>query len=123
MTSAAEAALRRQKARQAEQRLLAGARWQDGDFVFTTASGTPYDGTNITKRFQAALKRADLPRMGFHDLRHTAATLRLARGVPPRVVMEELGHSTIALTMNTYSHVIPALMREAADEVDRALGG
>lgn len=122
MTALAEAALRRQKARQAEQRLLAGARWRDQDFVFTTGIGTPHDGTNVTKRFQALLSDAGLPRFRFHDLRHTAATIRLARGVPARVVMEELGHSQIALTLNTYSHVIPALMRDAADEVDRALG-
>lgn len=59
--------------------------------------------------------------MPFHALRHTAASLLLAEGVHPRVVMELLGHSTIALTMNTYSHVIPALEREAADRMERML--
>jgi integrase len=67
--------------------------------VFTTRIGTPHDGTNVTKRFQALLSDAGLPRFRFHDLRHTAATIRLARGVPARVVMEELGHSQIALTL------------------------
>jgi integrase len=61
--------------------------------------------------------------MPFHALRHTAASLLLAEGTHPRVVMELLGHSTIALTMNTYSHVIPALEREAADRMNRLLGG
>ncbi|MGI8999821.1 MAG: tyrosine-type recombinase/integrase [Candidatus Limnocylindria bacterium] len=60
--------------------------------------------------------------MRFHDLRHGAATLLLAQGVHPRVVMETLGHSTIAVTMNVYSQVVPALQREAADRLDAALG-
>jgi len=63
-----------------------------------------------------------LPAIRFHALRHTAASLLLAQGVHPRVVMEMLGHSTIALTMNTYSHVIPELKREAADTMDALLG-
>jgi integrase len=61
--------------------------------------------------------------MPFHALRHTAASLLLAEGTHPRVVMELLSHSTIALTMNTYSHVIPALQHEAADRMNRLLGG
>ena len=59
--------------------------------------------------------------MRIHDLRHTAATLLLTQGVSPRVVMETLGHSQISLTLDTYSHVLPALQREAADEMDKAL--
>jgi integrase len=66
---------------------------------------------------------AGLPAMPLHALRHTAASLLLAQGTHPRMVMELLGHSTIALTMNTYSHVIPALEREATDQMDRLLGG
>jgi len=61
--------------------------------------------------------------MRFHDLRHGAASLLLSQGVHPRVVMEMLGHSTIALTMNTYSHVIPELQREAADKMEAVFGG
>jgi integrase len=61
--------------------------------------------------------------MAFHDLRHGAASLLLAQGASMRVVMEQLGHSQIALTMNTYAHIAPALMRDAADRLDRALGG
>ena len=63
-----------------------------------------------------------LPAMRFHDLRHGAASLLLSQGVHPRVVMELLGHSTIMLTMNTYSHVIPDFQREAAEKVETALG-
>jgi len=58
----------------------------------------------------------------FHDLRHSAATLLLAQGVHPRAIMELLGHSSITVTMNTYAHVLPAMMREAADKMDALLG-
>jgi integrase len=114
-------ALRAHRPRQLEDRLAAGARWHDSDLVFTTALGTPLDSRNVTRRFQAALERAGLPRLRFHDLRHTAASLMLAQGVPARVVMETLGHSQISLTLNTYSHVVPALQREAADRMEAVL--
>jgi site-specific recombinase XerD len=89
--------------------------------VFTTTIGTPLDGSNVTHRLQAILEHAGLPRMRFHDLRHAAASLLLAQGVSPRVVMEILGHSQISLTLNTYSHVIPALQSAAADHMERIL--
>jgi len=117
-----EAALRRQRTRQAEQRLLAGSRWTDRGLVFTTSVGTPHDATNVTKRYQRLLRVAGLPKLRFHDLRHTSATVGLALGESPREIMERLGHSQITLTMNTYSHIIPALQREAADRIDRAFG-
>jgi integrase len=76
-----------------------------------------------TRIWKPALMVAGLPdRMRFHDLRHGAASLLLAQGVHPRVVMDMLGHSTIALTMNTYSHVIPDLQREAAAKMEALLG-
>jgi len=84
--------------------------------------GTPLDGITVTRRFQALLARAGLPRQRFHDLRHACASLLLAQGVAPRVVMETLGHSQISLTMNTYSHVVPSLGRAAADRMDELLG-
>ena len=62
-----------------------------------------------------------MPRVRFHDLRHTAATLLLAQGVDPRTIMDTLGHSQISLTLNTYSHVLPALQIEAAAKVDAIL--
>jgi integrase len=77
------------------------------------------DGIAVTRRFQALLATAGLPRQRFHDLRHAFASLLLAQGVAPRVVMETLGHS---LTLNTYSHVIPALGRAAAEQMDATLG-
>lgn len=98
---------------------------QDGSMVgthlFTTPSGGPLYGTAVYRDFLDATDAAGLPRIRFHSLRHTAASLLLAQGTHPRVVMEMLGHSTIALTMNTYSHVIPALEREAADTMNAIL--
>ncbi len=117
-------ALRAHRLRQRTERLLAGSRWQDDsrDLVFRTTVGTPMDGIAVTRRFQAVLRQAGLPRQRFHDLRHACASLLLAQGVAPRVVMETLGHSQISLTLNTYSHVIPALGRAAADQMDAVLG-
>jgi integrase len=114
-------ALRAHRARQAMERLAAGERWVDLDLVFPGARGTLADGPNITHRFHGLLMRAELPPMRFHDLRHACASLLLVQGVHPRVVMETLGHSQIGLTMNTYSHVIPALQREAADRMEAVL--
>jgi len=83
----------------------ATSRWHDDprDLAFTTTVGTPMDGVAVTRRLQAPLAEAGLPRQRFHDLRHARASLLLAQGVPARVVMETLGHSQIALTMNTTS--------------------
>jgi integrase len=115
-------ALRAHRVSQLEERLLAGDRWVDTGLVFCTPKGTPLDARNVTRRFQKLLKQTDLPHQRFHDLRHTCATLLLVQGVPPRVVMEILGHSQISLTMDTYTHVVPALKREAANRMDALLG-
>jgi integrase len=115
--------LHEHRARQLAQRLAAGPAWQDVGLVFPNELGAPLVGTSVTNGFQRALARAGLPKIRFHDLRHGTASLLLVEGVNPRVVMERLGHSTIALTLGTYSHVIPALDREAAARLDRALSG
>jgi integrase len=114
-------ALRAHRARQLEERLLAGGRWHDDGYVFASTIGTPVDAPELRRAFAAILRRADLPAIRFHDLRHSAASLMLAQGVPMRVVMETLGHSSITLTANTYSHVLPALQRQAAEAMDRLL--
>jgi len=116
-------ALRTHRKRQDAQRSRAGESWTNTGYVFTTATGGPLDGSNVTHDFQRALAKAGLPRMRFYDLRHGCASLLLAQGVHPRVVMETLGHSAISLTMNTYSHVSSALQREAANRIDAALRG
>lgn len=122
LPASAVTVMREHRKRQLQERLWAGSRWQEGDFVFTSTIGTPMTGADLTRRFQALLAAAGLPRMRFHDLRHGAASLLLAQGVPPRVVMEMLGHSTITLTMDVYSHVIPDLRREAADKMEAVFG-
>ena len=77
----------------------------------------------LRANFYPLLNRAGLPRVRFHDLRHTAATLMLSAGVHPKVVAERLGHSTPMLTLTVYSHVTPTMQRAAADELDAVLGG
>jgi integrase len=89
--------------------------------VFTTPIGTPADPRNEYREFKKLLGKAGLPSVRLHDLRHTAASLLIAQGVPARVVMGILGHSQIALTMNTYSHVAPEVSREAADRMAQVL--
>lgn len=106
---------------QEEERRLAGSRWKDSDYVFTSRVGTPIEPRNLERAYREVLAIAGLPHIRIHDLRHTAATLLLTQGVHPRVVMELLGHSQIAITMNTYSHVVPALRKEAADRMDAIL--
>lgn len=117
----AVAALRRQRTRQLEDRLLAGPHWQDWELVFASTVGTPLESCNVTHRFQRLLNEAGLPRQRFHDLRHCAASLLLSGGVPARTIMGILGHSQISLTMNTYAHLSPALERDAADRMETFL--
>lgn len=114
-------ALREHKLRQLRERHIAGSRWQEWGLVFMSTIGTPLDASSVTRGFKKTLKDIDLPHQRFHDLRHCCASLLLAQGIHPRVVMEILGHSTIVLTMNTYSHVMPAAQREAANSMDAIL--
>ena len=72
-------------------------------------------------RHKQTLKKAELPELRLHDLRHTAATLMLQQGVHPKIVQERLGHSTISLTLDTYSHVAPAMQQEVAEKMDEIL--
>ena len=102
-------------------RMATGQHWQDLGFIFTTPIGTTLDARNITRVFKAILVAESLPTIRLHDLRHSCATLMLAQGVSPRVVMETLGHSQISLTLNTYSHVLPAMQEDAAAKMDAIL--
>jgi integrase len=121
MSSVVAAALRQHRTRQLAERLAAGAEWRDSGLVFTSSLGAAIDGSNVTHRLHRLLADAGLPQMRFHDLRHACASLLMAQGVHPRVVMETLGHSQIGLTMNTYSHVLPSLQRDAADRIGALL--
>ena len=100
----------------------AGEAWTDHGLVFTDAFGEPLFGSRITeRRLRPVLKRAGLPMIRFHDLRQTAATLMLTAGVNPKVVSEMLGHSSVAITLDRYSHVIPTMQEEAALRMDQLL--
>jgi integrase len=124
ITEAAASALRRHRAAQASERLRVGAAWADLGLVFANKVGEPLDPRNLLQRcFYPLLKRAGLPRIRFHDLRHTAATLMLAQGVHPKIASEMLGHSNIGITLDTYSHVTPTMQRSATDALDALLSG
>lgn len=114
--------LKKHRKIQAQERLALGEAWQDYGLVFCTEIGTPLNPSNIFNRsFKPLLEKAKLPRIRFHDLRHTAATLLLAQGVHPKLAQEYLGHSQISLTMDTYSHVVPSLQKEVAKAMDKIL--
>lgn len=115
--------LRQHRLRQKQEAAWGRKRWQDTEFVFTTKIGTPLDAQRLQIEFKELLKRAGLGDKRFHDLRHSCASLLLAQGVSPRTVMETLGHSQISLTMNTYSHVMPAQKQDAADRMNAILRG
>jgi integrase len=128
----AVSALRAHQALQKQERKKAGSRWREFGMVFTTSIGTMLDQRNMLRAFYAIMNTPDpndpdpdpkkkrnlLPRLRFHDLRHSAATLLLAQGVHPRYIMDLLGHSSISLTMNTYGHVLQEMRRETAKQTD-----
>jgi integrase len=115
--------LRRHRVRQHEERLRLGAAWQDHDLVFCTGVGGPLQGTYTLRLLVKFLEAAGLPRIRFHDLRHTAATLLLSARVNPKVVSEMLGHATVAITLDIYSHVLPDMQQDAAVAMGTLLYG
>lgn len=118
------ATLKEHRVRQIEERLAAGSLWTDDDLVFTNLTGGPLDPGTVSSGFKRIESRIEgLPTIRFHDLRHTAATLLLQAGTHPKLVSEMLGHATITLTLDTYSHVIPTMHAEAADAMDALLLG
>jgi integrase len=122
LTQQAVEALRSHLERQLRDMEILGDRYQDQGLVFTTDTGAPINPSNLRQRSYAPLlKRAGLPHMRFHDLRHTCATLLLSRGVHPKFVQELLGHATIAITLDTYSHVMPSMGDATARAMEDAL--
>jgi integrase len=117
--------LREHRRRQAEERLRAGSEWTGLDLVFCTDTGKPLDLHNVRVRnFKPILKRAGLPeKLRLYDLRHTCATLLLSEGVHPKVASERLGHSSIVLTLNTYSHILPTMQSEASERLEKLCFG
>ena len=118
------------KKSQAEERVFLGrydekenpAGYQDKNLVFCREDGTFLDPSEFTKRFQRYLEKAKLPKVRLHDLRHTHASLLLARVVHPKVVQERLGHSSIAMTLDLYSHLTSGLQEAAAASLNGLLG-
>jgi integrase len=123
LTDQAVAALRRHRTAQAAERLQAGPAWVDTTLVFCDELGRPLSAEWVVRRaFRPLLRKAGLPAIRFHDLRHTAATLMLSRGIHPKIVAEMLGHATVAITLDVYSHVTQDMQREAARLMTEFLG-
>ena len=110
------AALRSQRATQAEQR-LASESYQDLGLVFATPHGGPLDPESVSAMFDRRVRAVEVPRIRLHDLRHTFATLALQAGVHAKVVSEILGHASISITLDTYSHAIPSMQDDATSRV------
>jgi integrase len=123
LTPRTVAALKAHRKGQLEQRVKVGSLYEDHGLIFASEKGTPLSPENLVKRsFKPLLKRAGLPEIRFHDLRHTCATLLLGRGVHPKIVQELLGHATIAMTLDTYSHYLPSMGDQASGAMGDALG-
>jgi integrase len=116
--------LKKHRAKQLEMRLKADEAWQEHDYVFCTSIGTHLSPSrDVLVQLKNVLKKAGLPDIRFHDLRHSTATLLLSKGVHPKVVQEILGHSEISMTMDTYSHVLPTMKKDAMNELNDIFGG
>ena len=105
--------LKAQAARQLSEQDDWDEAWTDSGLVFTAENGAALDPESVSRYWRQAVKKSMLPRIRLHDLRHTHATLALPAGIHPKVVSERLGHATISITLDTYSHAIPALQEEA----------
>ncbi|MCJ7630519.1 MAG: site-specific integrase [Longimicrobiales bacterium] len=130
-------ALQAHKKRQAEERPKAGKAWKDHGFMFTTGTGEPMDQINLYRQnFQRVLQAADLgtwegegrtrrfvPTFNMYALRHTAASLALRAGVNVKVVSAMLGHASVTLTLDTYTHLIESQQEDVADRMEMVLGG
>jgi site-specific recombinase XerD len=120
LSALAVAALRLHRSRQLQERLAMGEAWHELDLVFCNSIGRPCEARNvIRKSYKPLLERARVPYMKFHALRHSAATLLLAHSIHPKIVAELLGHTTISMTLDIYSHVTLDMQQEAADTMDR----
>jgi len=116
LTAFAMEALKKHQAKQLEMKIAAGNAWEEHDYVFCTAAGKHlHPGHDVLEELKKLLKKAALPDVRFHDLRHSTATLLLSKGVHPKVVQEILGHSEISMTLDTYSHVLPTMQKAAME--------
>jgi integrase len=95
-----------------------GKNWKNLDLIFPSTTGTPQNQANLYRHFLGLVERAGLPRIRFHDLRHTAASLMLNHGVPVIIVSRRLGHSKVSITLDIYGHMFPEMQNEAAEMID-----
>jgi integrase len=122
LSELAVTALVEHRQRQAAERERQGAGWEERGLVFPNTVGGPLDPHNLRQRsFFPLLERAGLPRIRFHDLRHSCATLLLSEGVHPKIVSDLLGHSQIGITLDLYSHVTATMQAVAAEAMGRLL--
>lgn len=117
-------ALKAHRREQLKARMKINDAYEDNDFVFPSELGTPTLYGNLDRRhFKKIIASAGLPKIRLYDLRHTMATLLLSKGVNPKIVSERLGHSSIALTLDTYSHVLPTMQKDATDHMEKLMFG
>lgn len=121
MSTTVLAELKAHRARQAEEQLRLGLRPDADSFVVAQVDGSPLQPRSLTHEWMRLIQRTALPRIRFHDLRHTHASQMLAAGVHPKIASERLGHSTIGITLDLYSHVMPGMQADAAEQVDAAI--
>ncbi|WP_400942002.1 site-specific integrase [Lysinibacillus sp. NPDC086135] len=113
--------LKSHKIAQAEEQLKLGMRPEANSFVVAQIDGKPLKPTSLTHEWVRLVAKTSLPRIRFHDLRHSHATQLLAAGVHPKIASERLGHSTIGITLDLYSHVMPGMQANAVEQVDAAI--
>jgi len=113
--------LMEQQHRIEEQKMITGSRWKEHNLVFASQVGTPLSSSNLLKEFKALLEEADLLQIRFHDLRHTAASIMLNRGIPPYNVSRILGHSKPSTTLDYYGHLVPMSQDDIGNKMDNWL--
>jgi len=116
-------ALAKHRRSQAAEKLAFGPGYDNSDLVFCQENGEPFHPDRLTKVFRATVQQTELPVIRLHDLRHTHATLALQAGIHPKVVSERLGHSTVAMTLDTYSHTVPSMQSDAAERIAELVFG
>ncbi|MDR4148582.1 site-specific integrase [Bacillus thuringiensis] len=113
--------LKKHRAVVLKEKLSQGEEYQDNDLVMCTPFGTPINPANVRRSLNALIQKAAVPKICFHDLRHTHATLLLAKGVNVKVISERLGHSNIKITLDTCSHVLPTMQEDAVNKIEEIL--
>lgn len=114
-------ALKKHKAEQNKNKLRLGPGYEENDLVVSTEDGKPINPRNLLRNFYNMMEQSGVPRLRFHDLRHTHATILLSLGENPKIVSERLGHSRVGVTLDIYSHVLPDMQQGAAENFEQAM--